>query len=129
MVSAAHFAPQYSVVSSSTLVKGTGPIKTFAGPPPAEYQQQGAGFIGQFNGVDQLVCTSKCSDHILGFADDSHRQLWRRDSLYRVLGGDASPYGLLEGHDNRTGFHLCPLRCLRRFCKSPYQIGDIINIV
>ncbi|KAJ5117020.1 hypothetical protein N7456_001368 [Penicillium angulare] len=55
MVSAAHFAPDYTAVTSSTLVTGTGPIKTFAGPPPGEYQQQGAGFIGQFNGVDELV--------------------------------------------------------------------------
>ncbi|KAJ5707678.1 hypothetical protein N7488_007479 [Penicillium malachiteum] len=55
MVSAANYLPDYSAVTSSTLIKGIKPIKTFAGPPPSEYQQQGAGFVGQFNGVDELV--------------------------------------------------------------------------
>ncbi|RAL14160.1 uncharacterized protein BO97DRAFT_387551 [Aspergillus homomorphus CBS 101889] len=55
MVSAAHYPPVYEVVTKSTLIKTIGPIKTFAGAPPTEYQQQGAGFAGQFNGVDSLV--------------------------------------------------------------------------
>ncbi|KAF2152768.1 transmembrane amino acid transporter [Myriangium duriaei CBS 260.36] len=50
-----HYLPDYSVVINSTLIKTIEAVKTFAGPPPSEYQQQAPGFAGQFNGVDQMI--------------------------------------------------------------------------
>lgn len=50
-----HALPDYEAVTKSTLIKDIGPIKTFAGPPPSEYQQQAPGFAGQFNGVNSMV--------------------------------------------------------------------------
>jgi hypothetical protein len=55
MVAAAHFKPYYPAITRSTLIKEIGPIKTFAGIPPDQYQQQAAGFAGTFNAVNQMV--------------------------------------------------------------------------
>lgn len=55
MVAASHYPPDYSVVTASTLIKGVEPIKTFAGIPPNEYQQQATGFAGQFSGINSMV--------------------------------------------------------------------------
>ncbi|KAM0247585.1 hypothetical protein ACHAQJ_009804 [Trichoderma viride] len=55
MVACANFPIDYSAVTSSTLIKTIEPIRTFAGPPPDQYQQQATGFAGQFNGINQMV--------------------------------------------------------------------------
>ncbi|KAM0450000.1 hypothetical protein ACHAO4_006879 [Trichoderma viride] len=55
MVACANFPIDYQAITSSTLIKTIEPIKTFAGPPPDQYQQQATGFAGQFNGINQLV--------------------------------------------------------------------------
>lgn len=55
MVACANNPIDYSAVTSSTLIKTIEPIKTFAGPPPDQYQQQAFGFAGQFNGINQMV--------------------------------------------------------------------------
>ncbi|GAM90057.1 hypothetical protein ANO11243_080970 [Dothideomycetidae sp. 11243] len=55
-VAAAKYGPDYSVINASTLIKTTGNITKFAGPPPADYQQQSTNlFSAQFNGVDTMV--------------------------------------------------------------------------
>lgn len=48
----------YTVITSSTLIKTVGPTKTFVGIPPAQYQQQVPGFAATFNAVDTMVCAS-----------------------------------------------------------------------
>jgi hypothetical protein len=58
MVAASHFPIDYEVITASTLIQTIEPVVTFAGPPPAQYQQQAPGFAGQFNGINQMVCTS-----------------------------------------------------------------------
>jgi hypothetical protein len=58
MVAASHFGIDYDAVLNSTLIKTIGPVKTFAGPPPDQFQQQAPGFAGQFNGINSMVC--KC---------------------------------------------------------------------
>ncbi|KMU91831.1 hypothetical protein CIHG_09571 [Coccidioides immitis H538.4] len=55
MVASANFGIDYAAVTRSTLIKEIGPVRTFAGPPPDQYQQQAHGFAGQFNGVNQMV--------------------------------------------------------------------------
>jgi hypothetical protein len=57
MVAAANFPIYYDAVINSTLLTSIEPVMTFAGPPPAQYMQQAVGFAGQFNGVNQMVCT------------------------------------------------------------------------
>lgn len=55
-VAAAKYAPDYSVINASTLIKTQGGITTFAGPPPADFQQQSTNeFSAQFNAVDTMV--------------------------------------------------------------------------
>jgi hypothetical protein len=56
MVAASHFGIDYDAVLNSTLIKTIGPVKTFAGPPPDQFQQQAPGFAGQFNGINSMVC-------------------------------------------------------------------------
>jgi hypothetical protein len=58
MIAAANFAIDYEAVTASTLIKGIEDVKTFAGPPPDQYQQQAFGFAGQFNGINAMVCKS-----------------------------------------------------------------------
>lgn len=55
MVASAHYGIDYSVITSSTLIKVIEPVKTFVGIPPDNYQQQATGFAGHFNGIDQMV--------------------------------------------------------------------------
>ncbi|KAK2749089.1 hypothetical protein FQN55_003791 [Onygenales sp. PD_40] len=55
MVASSNFGIDYETVTSSTLIKDIGPVRTFAGPPPDEFQQQAPGFAGQFNGINQMV--------------------------------------------------------------------------
>ncbi|EEP77878.1 predicted protein [Uncinocarpus reesii 1704] len=55
MVACSNFGIDYEAVTRSTLIKEIGPVRTFAGPPPDQYQQQAHGFAGQFNGINQLV--------------------------------------------------------------------------
>jgi hypothetical protein len=57
MVASARFGVDYQAVFSSTLINVVEPVVTFAGPPPNQYQQQATGFAGQFNGINQMVCT------------------------------------------------------------------------
>lgn len=57
MVAAANFKVDYQATTENTRVHSIGPIKTFAGPPPAEYQPAATGFAGQLNGINQMVCT------------------------------------------------------------------------
>jgi len=55
-VAAAKYAPDYEVITASSLIKTIEPIKTFAGPPPIAYQQQSTNeFSAQFNAVDSMV--------------------------------------------------------------------------
>jgi hypothetical protein len=46
MVAASHFAIDYQAVTASTLINTIEPVATFAGPPPAQFQQQSPGFAG-----------------------------------------------------------------------------------
>ncbi|KAL7923804.1 transmembrane amino acid transporter domain-containing protein [Trichoderma austrokoningii] len=55
MVACANFPIDYSAVLNSTRIKDIESVKTFAGPPPDQYQQQATGFAGQFNGINQMV--------------------------------------------------------------------------
>ncbi|KAK5173872.1 uncharacterized protein LTR77_002553 [Saxophila tyrrhenica] len=55
MVASATAPPDYTVVTNSTLIKGIHPIVTFAGRPPADYQQQAVNFASQFNAVNTMV--------------------------------------------------------------------------
>lgn len=55
MIASAHYGIDYEVITSSTLIQTIEPVKTFAGPPPAAYQQQAVGFAGQFNGINSMV--------------------------------------------------------------------------
>ncbi|PTB38721.1 uncharacterized protein TrAFT101_006743 [Trichoderma asperellum] len=55
MVACANYPIDYQAVTLSTRVKDIGPVVTFAGPPPDQYQQQATGFAGQFNGINQMV--------------------------------------------------------------------------
>lgn len=57
MVAAARFPVDYKATTLNTLIHDVGPIKHFAGPPPAEYQPAAVGFAGQLNGINQMVCT------------------------------------------------------------------------
>lgn len=56
MVACAHYPVDYQATTLNTRVKTIGPIVTFAGPPPDEYQPNATGFAGQFNGINQMVC-------------------------------------------------------------------------
>ena len=58
MVACSNYGIDYDAVTRSTLIKEIEPVRTFAGPPPDDYQQQAYGFAGQFNGINQLVCAS-----------------------------------------------------------------------
>ena len=58
MAASAHYGIDYEAVTASTLIQTIEPVKTFAGPPPDQYQLQATGFAGQFNGVNNMVC--KC---------------------------------------------------------------------
>jgi len=55
MYAAANNPIDYQAVFASTLFTAKEPIKTFSGPPPAQYQQQVPGFASQFNAVDSMV--------------------------------------------------------------------------
>jgi len=55
MVASARLPIDYDAVFASTLLKTIEPVKTFAGPPPALYQQQTTGFASQFNAVNIMV--------------------------------------------------------------------------
>lgn len=55
MVACANFPIDYAAITQSTRIKDIGPVVTFAGPPPDQYQQQATGFAGQFNGINQMV--------------------------------------------------------------------------
>jgi len=55
----------FQAVYSSTRIKGSNPVVTFAGPPPNIYQQQADGFAGQFGGVNQMICKHSKSLFIL----------------------------------------------------------------
>jgi hypothetical protein len=55
MVACANFPIDYSAITQSTRIKSIESVKTFAGPPPDQYQQQATGFAGQFNGINQMV--------------------------------------------------------------------------
>jgi hypothetical protein len=55
MVACANYGIDYSVVTSSTLVNAIGPVVTFAGLPPDQYQQQAYGTAAQLNGINQMV--------------------------------------------------------------------------
>lgn len=56
MVAAANFPVDYAATTKNTRVHEIGPIKTFAGPPPSQYQPAAPGFSGQLNGINQMVC-------------------------------------------------------------------------
>lgn len=63
MVASAKYPIDYAPVYGSTLIKppktgGHTPVKTFAGTPPSQFQQQTVGFASQFNAVDSMVCKS-----------------------------------------------------------------------
>lgn len=48
--------PDITVANQTTLIKGNGPVMTFIGVPPAEFQQQTTNlFAAQFNGIDTIV--------------------------------------------------------------------------
>lgn len=64
MVAAAHFGVDYGPTIKGTRVQEIGPIMTYAGPPPDQYQPAAAGFAGQLNGINQMVCTYLPSDLI-----------------------------------------------------------------
>lgn len=55
MVASAQNPINYEAVFSSTLIKTADPVHTFAGPPPAKYQQQVISFANQFGAVDNMV--------------------------------------------------------------------------
>ncbi|KAK5120417.1 hypothetical protein LTR85_006356 [Meristemomyces frigidus] len=55
LVACSNYAPEYTVIFKSTLIKTVEPIMTFAGPPPAQYQQQVVGFASQFGAVNVMV--------------------------------------------------------------------------
>lgn len=55
MVAAARYPVDYQATTLNTRVHDISPIKTFAGPPPAEYQPAAVGFAGQLNGINQMV--------------------------------------------------------------------------
>lgn len=56
LYSCSNYLPDYEVAFKSTLLKAPiEPVRTFAGPPPTEYQQQAAGFAGQYNGVNSMI--------------------------------------------------------------------------
>jgi len=55
MVAAANNDPYYGAVTKSTLINTIEPIRTFAGTPPAAYQQQAVNFASQFNAVNTMV--------------------------------------------------------------------------
>ncbi|KAJ5820512.1 hypothetical protein N7474_006103 [Penicillium riverlandense] len=55
MVAAAHFTVDYDPTVKNTRVKEIGPIQTFAGPPPDQFQPAAVGFAGQLNGINQMV--------------------------------------------------------------------------
>ncbi|OQO13955.1 hypothetical protein B0A48_00830 [Cryoendolithus antarcticus] len=55
LVSCTHYEPLYEVIFNSTLIKTLEPIATFAGQPPAQYQQQVVGFASQFGAINVMV--------------------------------------------------------------------------
>ncbi|KAM0719427.1 hypothetical protein Q7P37_005332 [Cladosporium fusiforme] len=55
LVAAGLYDPYYPAVTKSTLIKVIEPVVTFAGQPPAQYQQQVPGFASQFNAVNTMV--------------------------------------------------------------------------
>jgi hypothetical protein len=56
MAACAKYGVDYQATTLSTRIQTIGPIVTFGGPPPDEYQPNAVGFAGQLNGVNQLVC-------------------------------------------------------------------------
>lgn len=56
MVASKKFPIDYTVITSSTLIKTIEPVKTFVGIPPASYQEQVPGFAATFNAIDTMVC-------------------------------------------------------------------------
>lgn len=55
-VAAAREGPDPTIALQTTLLKTFDPVKTFAGTPPAQYQQQTTDqFAAQFNGIDTIV--------------------------------------------------------------------------
>jgi hypothetical protein len=57
MVACAHFPVDYDATILNTRIQTIEAIVTFAGPPPDQYQPNAVGFAGQFNGINQMVCT------------------------------------------------------------------------
>lgn len=55
MVASVAFKPYYPAITKSTLIKTIEPIRTFAGTPPQQFQQQSVGFSSQFNAVNTMV--------------------------------------------------------------------------
>lgn len=55
MVASATAEPYYPAVFRSTLIKEKLPVHTFAGTPPAQFQQQAVNFASQFNAVNTMV--------------------------------------------------------------------------
>lgn len=55
MVACANNGIDYSVINNAYLIKTMEAVKTFAGPPPDQYQLQAYGFAGQFNGINSMV--------------------------------------------------------------------------
>ncbi len=56
MVACAKYPVDYQATTLGTRIKDIGPIRTFVGPPPDEFQPAAPGFAGQFNGINQMVC-------------------------------------------------------------------------
>lgn len=86
MVACAKFPVDYQATTLSTRIQTIGPIVTFAGPPPDQYQPNALGFAGQFNGINQLVCTYIRSSPFTRMAKPDYRQLRWCSSLRRLLG-------------------------------------------
>lgn len=55
MVASKYNPIDYGAVAASSLIKKIEKVVTFAGPPPAQYQQQVTGFASQFNAVSTMV--------------------------------------------------------------------------
>lgn len=88
MVAAARYSVDYQATTLSTRIHDIGPIKTFAGPPPAEYQPAAVGFAGQLNGINQMVCTYHPFQwsHFYPWLTPTNRQLGRCSALRGLFG-------------------------------------------
>ena len=69
MTAAAAFKPYYPAVTRSTLIHTIEPIRTFAGTPPQEFQQQSVGFSSQFNAVNTMVCKLASNREVPGIVN------------------------------------------------------------